>query len=129
MAAGGVGSARYSDPPTYSTIAYMDGIGDSAIWTGTYLAAEALRLKATGAADARANVKQLAETLHVWLNVAGDPGVLARFAAPAGTVFPFGVGDLNCGDGRSHCDVPYAGSSWDYIGHISRDQYQGVMVE
>jgi hypothetical protein len=128
MAAGGVGSARYSDPGTWTDIVYMNGIGDSAIWTGTYLAAEALRLAATGAADARANVKALAETLHVWMNVAGQPGLLARFAVPSGTVWPFTVGDHNCGDGRTHCDVAYAGGTWDWIGHISRDQYQGVLL-
>ncbi|HEY3357423.1 MAG TPA: hypothetical protein VGQ83_29500 [Polyangia bacterium] len=129
MAAGGVGSARYADPPTYSEISYMDGIGDSAIWTGTYLAAEALRLKATGAADARAEVIRLVNTLHLWFNVSGDPGVLARFATPAGTTWPFGLGDLDCTPGTSsHCNVPYAGASYDSIGHISRDQYQGVML-
>jgi hypothetical protein len=128
MAAGGVGSARYSDPPTYATIAYMDGIGDSALWTGTYLAAEALRLKATGAADARANVKHLTETLHTWLNVSGSPGLLARYAVPSGTVFPFTVGDHSCASSSNHCGVSYAGGTWDYIGHISRDQYQGVML-
>src|SRR5258708_39669545 len=31
--------------------------GDSAIWTGHYLAAEAFRYKVTGSADALANVK------------------------------------------------------------------------
>jgi hypothetical protein len=128
MAAGGVGSARYSDPPAYATIEYMDGIGDSAIWTGTYLAAESLRLKATGAADARANVNHLAAILHTWLHVSGQPGLLARFAAPSGTVWPFTVGDLNCASSTCHCNVPYAGGTWDYVGHISRDQYQGVML-
>jgi hypothetical protein len=128
MAAGGVGSARYADPPTYAKITYMDGIGDSAIWTGTYLAAEALRLQATGAADARANVLRLVDTMHLWLNVAGDPGLLSRYAVPSGTQFPFTVGDLQCGKKGVHCGVPYGGKNYDYIGHISRDQYQGVLL-
>jgi hypothetical protein len=44
---GGVGNAIYADAPTYSDIAGYVGHGDFAIWTGTYLAAEALRLKTT----------------------------------------------------------------------------------
>jgi hypothetical protein len=128
MAAGSVGSAHYADPGTWADVDNMNGIGDSAIWTGTYLAAEALRLEATGAADARANVKALAGKLHVLMNVAGQPGLLSRFAVPSGTVWPFSVPDHNCGDGRTHCDVAYDGGTWDWIGHISRDQYQGVML-
>jgi hypothetical protein len=128
MAFGGVGSARYSDPPTYSDVEYLDGLGDSAIWTGTYLAAEALRLKATGAADARKNVVDLVETLHLWFNVSGDPGMLARFVAPSNQTHPTQLGDLDCSAKRCHCGVSYGGAQYDYIGHISRDQYQGVML-
>jgi hypothetical protein len=128
MAAGGVGDARYADPPAYTQITSMDDIGDSAIWTGTYLAAEALRLKTTGSSDARARVKQLVDTLHLFFRVSGDPGVLARFAAPHGKVFPFAIGDLDCTAARTHCGIPYAGATWDYVGDISRDQYQGVLL-
>jgi len=129
LAEGGVGSARYADPGTWSDVTYLDGIGDSAIWTGTYLASEALRLKATGDPDARANIKRLVDTLHVWFNVEGDPGVLSRFAAPSGKQYPFVIGDLDCSKTASvHCNVAYDGKQWDYIGHISRDQYQGVML-
>jgi hypothetical protein len=125
---GGVGNASYSDPPTYSNVLGLGGLGDSAIWTGTYLAAEALRLRATGAADARDNVIDLVETLHLWFNVSGHPGLLARFVAPTGGGHPVALYDLNCANPRTHCNVPYDGQSYDYIGHISRDQYQGVML-
>jgi hypothetical protein len=130
MVEGGVGSATYADPGTWKQVTYMDGIGDSAIWTGTYLASEALRLKATGDADARANIKKVVDTLHVWFNVEGDPGVLSRWAQPAGKVQSVTVGDLNCANpGTStHCNVDYDGKKWDFLGHISRDQYQGVMM-
>jgi hypothetical protein len=108
----------------------MDGIGDSSIWTGSYLAAEALRLKATGDPDERSNIKKLVDTLHAWFNVEGDPGVLSRWAAPAGKQFPFKIGDLDCSgnNASNHCNVTWDGKQWDYIGHISRDQYQGVMM-
>ncbi|MBI3180755.1 MAG: hypothetical protein HYZ28_01285 [Myxococcales bacterium] len=128
LASGGVGSARYSDPPVYSTLEAMDGIGDSAIWTGTYLAAEALRFQATGAPDARANALELIDTLHLWFNVSGSPGYLARFAIKSGTPVPFQIGDLDCTVERVHCGVQHQGISYDYIGHVSRDQYQGVLL-
>lgn len=128
MAFGGVGNARYTDAPTYSAVDHLGGLGDSAIWTGTYLAAEALRLKATGAADARRNVLALVETLHLWFNVSGDPGMLARFVAPSNQPHPAELGDLDCSATRCHCGVSYGGGQYDYIGHISRDQYQGVML-
>jgi hypothetical protein len=129
LAFGGVGSARYADPPDYTTVAYMDGIGDSAIWTGTYLAAEALRLIETGEPAARANVVAAVQTLHLWFNVSGDPGVLARFAKLSSATVPYVIGDLqDCVSASNHCGVPYDGDSYDYIGHISRDQYQGVML-
>jgi len=125
---GGVGDIRYSDPPAYTTQVSAGGLGDSAIWTGTYLAAEALRLKATGSAKARANVKSLVETLHLWFNVSGDPGRLARFVAPSDAPHPWVLGDLDCANTRVHCDQDFQGTDYDYIGHISRDQYQGVML-
>ncbi len=127
MLAGGIGSARYADPPVYAQVASMDGIGDSAIWTGAFLGSEALRLRATGAPDARARVKSLVDTLHSWLNVAGEPGMLVRWAKESATTFPFTIGDYDCSAERVHCGVDHQGKKYDFIGHISRDQYQGVM--
>jgi hypothetical protein len=122
---GGVGNALYSDPPACTDVVSLGGTGDSAIWTGTYLAAEALRLMATGSADARDRVIDLVETLHLWFNVAGEPGLLARYAAPSGD---HPLVDMDCSTRRIHCDVEFEGETYDYSGHISRDQYQGVML-
>jgi hypothetical protein len=122
---GGVGNATYFDPPDYTDVAYWGGLGDSAIWTGSYLAAEALRLMDTGSQDARQNVKRLVETLHMWFNISGDPGVLARWVTPTGQG---SQGELDCSEQFHHCGVSYQGESYDYLGHISRDQYQGVML-
>jgi hypothetical protein len=125
---GGVGSARYADPGTYAKVEGLTGLGDSAIWTGTYLAAEALRLKATGAADALARVHSIVDTLHLFLTVSGDPGLLARFVAPSDAPKPAALYDLDCSAQRVHCGVQRGGGKYDWIGHISRDQYQGVML-
>jgi hypothetical protein len=128
MLYGGVGDARYSDPPTYSNVTALSGVGDSAIWTGTYLAAESLRLVATGALDARNHVKETVNTLHLWFNVAGDAGLLSRFVKPSAEVLPYTVADIDCSATRVFCNVDYQGTEYDYTGHISRDQYQGVML-
>lgn len=128
LLAGSVGDAYYADPPTYSAVTRMDGIGDSALWTGTLLAAEALRLRATGAADARARVRSLFSTVHLLMNVSGEPGMLVRYAKESATTFPFAIPDLDCTNQRVHCGVPYGGKTYDFVGHISRDQYQGVIL-
>lgn len=128
LATGAIGSAHFSDPPAYTMIDAMHGIGDSAIWTGTFLAAEAFRLQATGSSDARARVRALVDTMHLWLNVAGEPGMLVRWAKPSATTFSFVVPDYDCSNERVHCGINHDGLKYDFIGHISRDQYQGVML-
>jgi hypothetical protein len=122
---GGVNDAIYSDPGTWENVSYHGGMGDSAIWTGTYLAAESLRLMTTGSAEARRNVEALVDTLHLFFNVVGEPGVLARWAAPSGQ---HANTELDCAEALHHCNVSYNGQTYDYLGHISRDQYQGVML-
>ncbi len=125
---GGVGNAIYADAPTYSDVVAYWGHGDSAIWTGTYLAAEALRLKATGSVDARANVNYLVSTLRRWFNISGVPGILVRYAAPSDRPSKPINYDLNCMDESVQCGVSFEGETYDYNGSISRDQYQGVML-
>ncbi len=128
MAYGGIGNAIYSDPPNYTNVIRLRGLHDSAIWTGTYLAAEALRLHATGSADARASIKRLVDTLHLWFNVSGAPGVLARFVTPSSPTFPAVLEGAACGDTNVICNANFDGQQYDYMAHISRDQYQGVML-
>jgi hypothetical protein len=123
---GGVNDAIYSDPGTWANVTFHGGMGDSAIWTGTYLAAEALRYMDTGSIEAFENIKDLVETLHRSFNVVGHPGVLARWTAPAG--MSNDNTELDCDAPYHHCNVSYDGQLWDYQGHISRDQYQGVML-
>lgn len=130
MATGAIGSPHFSDAPAYTQLESMRGLGDSAIWTGTYLAAEALRLQATGSADARARVRALVERMHLFARVTGTPGLLARWAKESSQTYPFVLGDLDCAtpNRRTHCNHTYDGKKYDYLGHISRDQYQGLML-
>ena len=69
------------------------------------------------------------QTMHLWLNVAGEPGMLVRWAKESTRrSYPFAIGDVDCSVERVHCGIDHAGKKYDFIGHISRDQYQGVML-
>ena len=124
---GAVCNAEYSDA-TRATIAFYAGTGDSALWTGTALAAEAWRLRATGAPDAADELSRHAATLHRLLNVAGEPGYLARLAVPTGDTTPLETMNRCSNNADWHCNSAYGGGAWDWLGHTSRDAYTGVML-
>lgn len=121
LPAGGVASTLFQDTSYTVPVFYTDQ-GDSAIWTGTYLASEALRAMVTGAPDALQQVERSVNVLHDWLHVTGAPGYLARYAAPVGDD---AIVDASIIYGRL---TPYKGRSWRYVDDTSRDQYQGVML-
>lgn len=103
-------------------------IGDSALHTGIYLAAEAHRLMATGAPDARDNVRDLVRLFDVLFHVSGDPGMLATSAFPAGDQELRDWTGWDCSDFDRHCDVTLNGKSYDYVGDPSRDMYMGPLL-
>lgn len=112
---------------TYSDIALYVGRRDPAIWTGAYLAAQALRLMETGDTDAAAQVDSVVRTLHTWWQISGDAGYLARFAAPADSEAPI-LATLPESDPEVISNVEYDGLVWHWRGRVSRDQYQGVLL-
>lgn len=126
MPAGGVMPALFSDD-SLSQVQMYTGHRDPAIWTGAYLAAQALRLLETGAADAAARVAETVRVLHRWWRISGDPGYLARFAARADSPAPI-LATLPATDPEVIRDVDYAGERWHWRGRVSRDQYQGVLL-
>jgi|GEM_PF-2669182 len=131
MPFGGVADAHYKTDE-HKEITSYDGVGDSAIWTGTYLASESIRYMVDGSIAARENVIDLVNTLHLFFNVAGSPGLLSRYAYESKyRSEPEGIrlgGDTECASDRVFCDILYDGKAYDYTGHISRDQYQGILM-
>jgi hypothetical protein len=123
---GAVCNAVYTDA-TRAQLAFYSGTGDAALWTGTALAAQAWRYRVTGAPDAAAELKALATTEHWLFNVSGEPAYLARLAVPTGDATPLETAN-RCGDVNWHCNVDHQGKKWDWLGHISRDAYTGVML-
>ena len=95
--------------------------GDSALWTGHYLAAEAYRYRVTGAPEALANARRALDGLKGLVDVTGT-NLLARCRVSIGS--PFAAGMLREESANGVYTNAAAGYSW--IGNTSRDQYCGV---
>src|SRR5580693_3761138 len=97
--------------------------GDSAIWTGHYLAAEAFRYKVTGSADAMTNINNAISAIDNLINITGV-NVLSRCALPADSPYAASISSQESANGI------YTGSAygvpWIWVGNTSRDQYIGV---
>lgn len=94
--------------------------GDSAIWTGHYLAAEAFRYKVTGAPDALANVKHAIAGLKSLVDVTGT-NLLARCIVVADSPYAAGI-ESEEGPNGIYSNPPYF-----WVGNTSRDQYSGAI--
>ena len=94
--------------------------GDSALWTGHYLAAEAFRYKVTHSADALANVKKAIAGIKGLADVTGI-NLLARCLVPVDSPYAAGIRSEEAGNGI-HVTPLYI-----WVGNTSRDQYSGVM--
>ena len=107
--------------PTSDTIVSYSRCGDSAIWTGHYLAAEAFRYKVTHSADALANARKAVAGIKSLLDVTGN-NVLARCLIPEGSPYAAAIHSEEASNG-----VYRSGPENTWIGGTSRDQYSGVM--
>ena len=120
---GGTVNVRFTDD-TRTQVAGYGGWGDSTIWTGTYLASQALRYYVTGSPEARANALRMVDTLIGHLHVTGARGFIARYWGPQTSLIY--QGDEWC-DAQERCfrveEGPFAGDFW--WGSTSRDQYIG----
>ncbi len=97
--------------------------GDSAIWTGHYLAAEAFRYKVTGSKDALNNINNAIGAIYNLINVTGGD-VLARCALPANSPYAASISRQEAANGIHQ--GPVYGAPWIWVGNTSRDQYVGV---
>jgi hypothetical protein len=95
--------------------------GDSAIWTGHYLAAEAFRYNVTGAADALTNVKAAIAGIQGLVDVTGT-GVLARCQFPASSPYAASIASQESSNGI----FTNTSTGYQWVGNTSRDEYSGV---
>ncbi|HSS77855.1 MAG TPA: hypothetical protein VLV54_14065 [Thermoanaerobaculia bacterium] len=139
---GGVANVIFADASYQNVIGY-DDLQDSAIWTGTYLAAEAFRYATVSDPEekrqALGNARAAARTLDFFLHVTQTPGLIARFAAPLSQESVFLHGSPCCPPGtatdpanlccstNNGCTTGTApdGTPVFWLGGTSRDQYSG----
>ncbi len=93
--------------------------GDSALWTGAYLAAEAFRYKVTQSADALQNVKSAVAGLKALSDVTGD-NRLARCMVPANSPYAGSIANEEASN-TVHSNPP-----WIWIDNTSRDEVVGA---
>jgi len=93
--------------------------GDSALWTGAYLAAEAFRYNVTHSSDALANVKVALAGLKALADVTGD-NRLARCMVLADSPYAAGI-EREEAHNTIHQNPP-----WIWLDNTSRDQVVGA---
>src|SRR4029077_702425 len=96
-------------------IVYYTDCGDSALWTGAYLAAEAFRYKVTQSADALKNVKTALAGLTALADVTGD-NRLPRCMVSADSPYAAGIAQEEASN-TIHQSPP-----WIWVDNTSRDQ-------
>jgi hypothetical protein len=109
--------------PDSEEIRYYTRCGDSAIWTGHYLAAEAYRYAVTRDPAALANAWRALSGLRTLIYVTGSD-LLARCAFPVESEFASGIVSEEREHGAYFGNFEQRGYQW--IGDTSRDQYAGV---
>ncbi|MBV8846627.1 MAG: hypothetical protein JO307_27795 [Bryobacterales bacterium] len=106
--------------PTSNQIIGYTRCGDSALWTGGYLAAESFRYSATHSASALNNVQTALAGLKSLVDVTGND-LLARCIVSANSSFAQGIESEEASNGI------YQSPPNIWVGKTSRDEYIGVM--
>ena len=105
--------------PTSTQITGYTRCGDSALWTGHYLAAESYRYSVTSDPVALANAQAALAHLTTLVDVTGTD-VLARCIVPINSPYAAGITSEESANGIHESGANY------WIGNTSRDEYMGV---
>jgi uncharacterized protein (TIGR03437 family) len=108
----------YASPSSNQIVGYTR-CGDSALWTGAYLAAESFRYKATGSPDALNNVKGALAGVKALVDITGD-NRLARCIVLASSAYAGGIASEEGANGIK------ANPPWFWVDNTSRDQVVGA---
>ena len=109
--------------PQLNEIVGYSRAGDSAIWTGHYLAAESFRYGVTGSPEALNNTRGALEGIRRLLDVTGTD-LLARAIIPFDS--PFAKPILREEAHHGIFTGTLGSRNYHWIGNTSRDQYSGV---
>src|ERR1035441_8852425 len=96
----------YGSPASDQIVGYTR-CGDSALWTGAYLAAESFRYNVTRSADALQNVKSALAGLKALTDLTGD-NRLARCIVQANSPYAAGIDRKSTRLNSSHLGISYA---------------------
>jgi hypothetical protein len=110
----------FATPDSDEIVGYTH-CGDSAIWTGHYLAAEAYRYNVTRSPEALDNVRAALVGIESLLDVTGT-NLLSRCLIPMAS--PYAQAIIK--EEASHAVYQNNQFGWSWIGGTSRDQYSGV---
>jgi uncharacterized protein (TIGR03437 family) len=108
----------YASPASNQIVGYTR-CGDSALWTGAYLAAEAFRYKVTQSADALNNVKTALAGIEALTGVTGD-NRLARCIVRADSPYAAGI------ESEEAANMIHQNPPWIWVDNTSRDQVVGA---
>lgn len=109
----------YAAPDSDQIVSYRR-CGDSALWTGHYLAAEAFRYKVTGSAEALANIKTAIAGLKSLADVTSN-NLLARCIIDKNSPYAQSIASEENANGI------HTTPDWLWVGNTSRDEYSGVL--
>src|SRR5262245_47943545 len=110
----------FATPDSDEIVGYTH-CGDSAIWTGHYLAAESFRYNVTRSPEALDNVRAALAGIESLLDVTGT-NLLSRCLIPMSSPYAQAITQ----EEASHGVYQNKECGWDWIGGTSRDQYSGV---
>jgi uncharacterized protein (TIGR03437 family) len=108
----------YASSTSTSIIGYTR-CGDSALWTGAWLAAESFRYKVTQSADALTNVKAALSGIESLVDVTGD-NRLARCIVAANSPYAAGI------QSEEAANTINQAPPWIWVDNTSRDEVVGV---
>src|SRR5687767_7449533 len=109
--------------PGYSSVTSYARTGDSAIWTGHYLAGEAFRYRVAPSTGALENVNVALQGLTALIDVTGKD-LLARVFVPADSPYLDDIKQEN--SRRRFYNGSLDGKPQVWVGDTSRDQYCGA---
>lgn len=113
----------YAGPDSNEVVRYTHA-GDSAIWTGHYLAAAAFEYGVTGSRKAKSKVRKAVAAIRVLLEITGND-TLARGAVPVGSPW---IETITVGEAHQRVfEGTHDGVDYVWAGTTSRDQYSGVI--
>jgi uncharacterized protein (TIGR03437 family) len=116
-------SPVFASPDNHRIVSYSR-CGDSAIWTGHYLAAEAFRYAVTHSPESLAAARLALKGIRTLVDVTGPDRLLSRCVLRVDSPFAAGPRDEEKQHGEYRGTVE--GVDYYWIGDTSRDQYLGV---